>query len=102
VQPLVGVLHRLHEVAPAGLARVGGYPLDQRAVLGKQLVHRRRDHVGLELGEAGQAGKIQKRVHRHSGQSWEGDVHCDATGVYQPPAASRQPPAASRQHSSIE
>ena len=64
-EPLVRVLERLRELGPRG-RRLGPRELvDQRPVVGEQLVDRGRDVLRLHRGEARQAREIEKRVRVH-------------------------------------
>jgi hypothetical protein len=59
VQPLVGFLQGLHEITPGGGHARCCDALDHHAVFRQQLVYRRRDQPGLEIGKPGQPGEIE-------------------------------------------
>jgi hypothetical protein len=80
-EPLVRVLERLREPGPRRWRLGPREIVDQRPVVGEQVIDRGRDVLGLHRGEARQAREIEERVRVH--------LHRNLLvyGVHAPPSA---------------
>ena len=75
-QLFVRVFERRDEVVP-GVARAGGDLRNSRAARRDEMIHRRGDVFGANVGEARQGGKIQQRVGGQVlGQIWHSVGQC--------------------------
>jgi hypothetical protein len=62
-EALVGVVERLDERFPRGRAVLRAQALDRGAPFGDQLVDRRGDVRGTDVGEAGKVREIEEWIH---------------------------------------